>query len=274
MTSPATVVACPKCQYRENPADANFCSRCGGALRGPPCPACAAPSEAGDRFCTQCGVAVGKPRAGAGGRAGGRVPGAAWIPWAFAGILALTVIIVLVVDDNGGRDITLSPPPAASGGGLGPTSAVDLSTMTPREAATLLFRRVMLAVEGGNQAEANNFLPMAIAAYARIAALTLDDRFHLSLLHAAASDGTSALAVAAAGLAVRPTHLLCLAAAAEGALLLGDSATAGAHYQTFVDVYDDESRVGLEEYGMGDSGHGNLLPLLRDEALAYLSLAP
>ena len=84
-------------------------------------------------------------------------------------------------------------------------------------------------------------------------------------------DGVSALAVAEAGLALRPTHLLCLAAAAEAALLLGDNARATAYYQTLVDVYDDEIRVELEEYGTGEAGHASLLPQLREEAAAFLA---
>ncbi|MDE2981746.1 MAG: hypothetical protein OXU74_11180 [Gemmatimonadota bacterium] len=143
--------------------------------------------------------------------------------------------------------------------------------MTPRQAADRLFRRVMGAVEAGDQAEANLFLPMAIASYDLIDALSLDDRFHLSLLHAVAEDGPSALAVAEAGLAFRPTHLLCLAAAAEAALLMGDDERAAGYYQTLVDVYDDEIGAGLEEYGTGATGHASLLPQLRAEAMAFLA---
>lgn len=129
----------------------------------------------------------------------------------------------------------------------------------------------MGAVEAGDQAEANLFLPMAIASYDLIEALSLDDRFHLSLLHAVAADGPSALAVAEAGLAFRPTHLLCLAAAAEAALLMDDNERAARYYRTLVDVYDDEIGAGLEEYGTGPTGHASLLPQLRAEALAFLA---
>ena len=269
--TPAPGASCPACRHRANSAEANFCSQCGGALRGPPCPACAAPSEAGDAYCTRCGAAL-QPRRSLPGGPGVRVP------WAVAGMLALALAVVLVLRGGGGREIALFPSPAASVGGqgavappLGPTSAVDLGAMTPREAATRLFNRVMRAVEAGNQAEADQFLTMAIASYDRIAALSLDDRFHLSLLYAAAGDGAAALAVARAGLAVRPTHLLLLGAAAEGALLVDDAATARAHYQTLVDVYDEEARAELDEYGTQEGGHANLLPALRAEAAAYLA---
>lgn len=277
--SEAASVACPSCNYRDESAGANFCSQCGAALRGPPCPGCGAGTEPGNRFCTQCGVPLGRragnARAvgtGAAGQRGG--PRAAWLPWAITGALGLAVIAVLVVRD-GGREITMSPPPAAGGPqgttGLGPTNAVDLGSMTPRQAASRLFTRVMSAVETGDRGQADMFLPMAIASYDRIPALNLDDRFHLSLLHATAGDPVSALAVAEAGLAFRPTHLLCLAAAAEAAEMLGDAARATAYYQTLVDVYDEEIGAGLEEYGTGETGHASLLPELREEAAAFLA---
>lgn len=265
--TPASGGSCPRCRHRADSADANFCSQCGGPLRGPPCPACAAPSEAGDAYCTQCGAALQPGRFPLGGPP-------ARVAWAVVGMLALALALVLVLRGGGGRETALS---SSSGGQepaappLGPTSAVDLTAMTPREAATRLFNRVMRATEAGNQAEAARFLPMAIASYDIIAALSLDDRFHLSLLHAAAGDGAAALAAAEAGLALRPTHLLLLGAAAEGALLVGDAATARAHYQTLVDVYDEEARAELDEYGSQEGGHANLLPTLRAEAAAYLA---
>ena len=269
-----TVVAevlCPQCQHPESAA-ANFCSRCGGALRGPPCPACDAPTEAGDRFCTQCGQAL-LPSRTPFSASSNRVVVA-------AGVLVTLLLVVVIVVRTAGRGSgpgvqgPASAPPAGAPGSptpLGPTSAVDLGSMTPRQAATLLFNRVMANVEAGNLTEAAQFLPMALAAYDRIPALSLDDRFHLSLLHAQAGNGASALAVAEAGLAVRPTHLLCLAVAAEAAILLGDEAKARAHYQTLIDVYEEESRAGLVEYGTGEGGHANLLPVLRGEAAEYLA---
>ena len=272
--TPDALIPCPRCRHPESAAS-NFCSRCGGALCGPPCPSCDAPSEPDDRFCTRCGVALRTRRAKPFSASANRVLIAGGSLVALAAVIA-TVLVV------GGRGAGGSGGAGGAGGAaatapgsttpLGPTSAVPLGSMTPREAATRLFDRVMTNVEAGNQAEAMQFLPMAIAAYDLIPALSLDDRFHLSLLHATAGDGASALAVAEAGLAVRPTHLLCLAAAAEGALLLGDDSRARAHYQTLVDVYDEEIRADLVEYGPQDQGgHANLLPSLRGEAAEYLA---
>lgn len=263
--TPAGGVICPKCQYMESAAGASFCSQCGEALRGPPCPVCSAPTEAGDRFCTECGASLGAKRsrlAAAGTRS----------PVVVVSAIALIAVILLVVQQTSKSDNPSASLPAPPPGTLGPTSAVDLESMTPREAADRLFVRVMTAVESGDQAQAELFLPMAIASYDRIAALTLDDRFHLSLLFALSGDGASALEVAEAGLAVRPTHLLCLAAAAEAALLLEDEAGARAHYQTLVDAYEEERRAGLVEYGpQTEGGHANLLPVLREDALEFLA---
>ena len=267
--TPAADVSCPRCQHPES-ATANFCSRCGRAMRGPPCPACDAPSEAGDRFCVQCGEALQAKRAPF-SASSNRVVVAAAVLFG----LVLVVVVVLRVGGGGSTPADQGSPSAPAGGApgsaapLGPTSTVDLGSMTPRQAANRLFTRVMTAVEAGNQLEAAQFLPMAIAAYDLIPVLSLDDRFHLSLLHAQAGDGTAALLVAEAGLAVRPTHLLCLAAAA--AILLDDEAKARAHYQTLVDVYEEESRADLVEYGTGEGGHAPLLPVLRGEAAEYLA---
>lgn len=189
-----------------------------------------------------------------------------------SGMLVVALLVVVVVRLTFRPGAAPGPPPSTPPGTLGPTSAVDLGSMTPREAAERLFIRVMTAVESGDQAQAELFLPMAIASHDRIAALTLDDRFHLSLLHALGGDGASALEVAEAGLAVRPAHLLCLAAAARAALLLRDEALAGNYYQALVDAYDEEIGTGLVEYGpQAGGGHANLLPELREEAREYLA---
>ncbi len=284
---------CPHCGSATAPPGAKFCPACGGALQGPACGDCGAESGGADRFCVQCGAALpvaksggggAGSRAGPGGRGGGFASGTA--AWTVGGVLfggmIVAVAALVVVRAGGGGDAPSSSAaeagraggPGAGAGGLGPTAAVDLSSMTPREAATRLFNRVMSAVEADDQAQADLFLPMAVASYDRIGALTLDDRFHLSLLHAAAGDGPAALAVAEAGLAVRPSHLLCLAAAAGGALLMGDSAKATAYYRAFLDGYDSEIGAGLPEYGPPPDGHAPLLPSLRADAEAHLAGSP
>lgn len=256
---------CTHCDFAPIVEGTNFCPRCGGALRGAPCPKCNASTDAGDLFCNKCGASV--PTSGGAGSRGwtGNVTAA----WAVAGLLLISLVIAVVTRGEGGREITLSPPAPAAGQGSPP----DLSSMSPREAADRLFGRVMGAVEAGNQAEADQFLPMAIGAYARIDPLNLDDRFHLSLLHAAAGDGESALRVAEEGLSERSNHLLLLAAAAEAAIVLNDDASAERRYEQLVDAFDSEVSAGLPEYAP-EAHAGDLLNSLRDEANAYLSRVP
>ena len=249
---------CPHCGHEAGAPGANFCQRCGGALRGVPCPKCNASSDAGDRFCNQCGANL---------PTSAKPSGLATMhpAWAVVGILGLALVVVLALQQTGGREINLQPPPATTTSGSPP----DLSTMTPREAADRLFRRVMGAVEAGDNEQAVQFLPMALSAYDRIGTLTLDDRFHLSLLHAAGGDGAQALAVAEEGLAERDTHLLLLAAAAEAALLVGDSEQARTYYQTYVDSFDSEVAAALPEYDP-QAHQGDLLNTLRGEAETFL----
>ena len=252
------MATCPHCGHEAGAAGANFCQRCGGALRGVPCPKCNASSDAGDRFCNQCGANL---------PTSAKPSGLATMhpAWAVVGILGMALVVVLALQQTGGRQINLQPPPATSTSGSPP----DLSTMTPREAADRLFSRVMTAVDRGDEAEAAQFLPMAISAYDRIGALTLDDRFHLSLLHAAGGDGPQALAIAEEGLVERDTHLLLLAAAAEAAVLVGDSGQARTYYQSYVDSFDSEVAAALPEYGPG--AHEDLIQSLREEAETFLA---
>ena len=254
--------ACPHCDFGSIQEGTNFCPRCGGTLRGVPCPKCNAATEAGDQFCNQCGGAV--PTGTGAGRLQG-LAGNTLAAWAVAGLLLITTVVLIATRGSGGREITLAPPAAQTQG-----AAPDLSSMTPREAADRLFGRVMGSVEAGDQAQADQFLPMAIGAYARIDPLNLDDRFHLSLLHAVGGDGATALTVAQEGLAVRSTHLLLLAAAAEAAIVLEDAALAEANYELLVDSFDTEIAAGLPEYAP-EAHSGDLLNTLRNEANAYLS---
>lgn len=60
MTPPEQIIRCPQCG-RDNPADAQFCMRCGTALTRA-CPSCGATNPLGAHFCLECG----SPLAGTG----------------------------------------------------------------------------------------------------------------------------------------------------------------------------------------------------------------
>lgn len=123
--------------------------------------------------------------------------------------------------------------------------------MSPREAADRLYKRMMRAVEEGDSAEVQNFLPMAIGAYERARPLDEDGLFHLSSLLRLAGEASAARDISETVLEESPDHLLHRAAAAKGALQQGDSAAARDHLGHFLEVYEQEierSRFGYEHH--------------------------
>ncbi len=255
-------------------AQGRFCASCGASLRALSCLGCGSPVTPGTRFCTSCGTPVGG-RTVRGARAPTEDTGAAGAPrrkgadagwWVAGGLLAVVVVVVgveVLADSNDG------PPPAgplASGAAQGGRPP-DLSTMTPREAADRLFNRVMTAAAREDTAEANSFLPMAINAYELAQPLDDDGLFHLSLLQRAANEYEASLATALQGLESNPDHLLNLSAAGEASLQLGDVQAGREHYERMLDSWDGELAAERQEY----EEHGPLLPLIREDAEAFLS---
>ena len=155
----------------------------------------------------------------------------------------------------GARDdeITSSPastqtPFAQSGDGRGTPPAL---TGTMREQADRLFERIMQARARGDTAEASFFLPMALQAYADVAAaepLSADQRYHLGLLHEVSGAGAAAAAQADTILRDDPTHLLGLALAARAAALRKDAAAQRAFQQKLVAAEAEEMAKTRPEY--------------------------
>ena len=247
-----------KCASCGSETNGRFCSNCGVAQGAAACPKCGQESASGARFCNQCGAAIAAGAAG-GGSAEHSGP-ANQAVWYMAGALMVGLIMVVAYPVYGpGRD---TPPPqqTAPAG----TSAIDLSTMTPRQAADRLFNRVMSAASAGNVSEVTNFLPMAIGAHELVEDLDADGRFHLVLLRMQGSLNADALESAEEILTDQPDHLLGLAGAADASLALGDSASARAFYQRWLDAYDSEMAKDISEY----NDHSALLPTMRATAQA------
>lgn len=260
---------CPRCGAQ---AQGNFCSACGASLQTTPCPKCGTQPAAGDRFCNKCGTFIDDSAQAPGAAPARAVASGSGsntnLAWVVAGGLVVVLVVVLVAPRIGQQPPP--PPPAAqpAGGGaaLG-SSAVDLNSMTPREAADRLFTRVMTAVSAGDSTEVSNFLPMAVGAYELAMPLDADGYFHMALLRLTGLDMEGALAAAEAGLEETPGHLLLLSAAAEAAVTAGDDETATRHYQELVDGWDTQMALALPEY----QAHNAMLPQMQADAQEYLA---
>jgi Double zinc ribbon len=279
--------ACPSCG---EPATGNFCQHCGASLGGRFCNQCGATLEPGAKFCNQCGTAVGAgplPATPARGAPPGRplaehraaaaaTFGGANLPWWIAGVALFGLILVV-----GWRVVHSQNPPAQQPGEAPPTaqgapgmagngdlgaSTIDLSSMTPRHAADLLFNRVEGDLANGDTADAMQFQPMAVQAYQVAEPLDLDGLFHESLLQGI-RDPETALATAKRILATDPDHLLGLGAAAQWSAAMGDTATAVGYYKHFLKVYDAQIAKKLPEY----DAHKQYLAEVRPEAQAFVA---
>ena len=239
--------------------EGRFCSNCGAAQGAAVCPKCGHKSEAGVRFCNQCGTAIaasatgataGQPAAaapaggGAQAASGKEKPPASQAVWYMAGAFVVGIILMVAYPVYG-PDRATPPPAAAAPAGA---SAGDLSSMTPRQAADRLFNRVMQAASSNDDAEVLRFLPMAIGAHDLVENLDADGKFHLVLLRMQGSMDEAALATAEEILAEQPDHLLGLAGAADASLALGDTASARAFFQRWLDSFDAEMAKNLPEY--------------------------
>ena len=236
---------CPGCG---KPATGNFCQHCGAKLGGRFCNQCGAKVAPAANFCNKCGGKAGGSGHGAAARA---TIGGHNLPWWIAGAAMFGLIVFVgmqMVQSGGPSQAAPEPMTPPAGGGAPAGTPPDLSTMTPIDAADRLYRRVMMAISGGDSTQAQQFMPMALGAYERARPLNLDGLFHLSMLQRTAMQLDAALATAEEILAADPDHLLGLAAAAEAAAELGRMDEAEAHYRRVVEVYDSEVARGLLEY--------------------------
>jgi hypothetical protein len=270
----------PKCPECGKPATGNFCQSCGATLGGRFCNKCGAELGAGAKFCNQCGEKQagggGPARAGAHRDAAVSVVGGQNLPWWIAGVAMFGLIVfvgVQAVTPGGAGAPAAQPQPAApfAGGaaaGCANTGAPpDLSNLTMRQSADMLFDRVMRCVSAGDSATAQVFIPMALGAYEQAQPLDHDGLFHLSLLNRVAGDLDTALGAAQRILADEPNHVLGLTAAAEAVAEMGRLDEARQYYTHLLEAIDSEIARGLPEY----QAHDVIMESARRDAEAFLA---
>jgi mono/diheme cytochrome c family protein len=206
------------------------------------CESCGATLAPKARFCHRCGTPLGAAPAAA--RKSPRRYSILVYSVAVVSVIGVTLAAAIFTTLYFGKQV----PPAPGNTAPTMTSTVDLSTMTPREAADRLFNRVMSASERGETEEAVRFAPMAIAAYERVATLDPDARFHLGLLHLVLGDFDRAREQIAILKQVVPKHLLALLLEHNVASRTGDATAAARTEAEFLSAYDEEMATARPEY--------------------------
>lgn len=233
-------IQCPNCGQ---PAAGKFCSHCGTPIVST-CPSCGAEVKPGTRACHACG----KPLTA-------RVATKPWnaqtiAPWVAVGVatVALVVAVVSWVDrgDRAAAPMSLQLPLTSTV--PAPGEPVDLSSMTPRQAADRLFNRIMTASERGDIQEALRFVPMALQAYDGLGTLDNDAHYHVALIHMTAGDIASARVHIDALRKSVPGHLLGIMLEHQIAEQSGNRDSAGRAYKAFLAAYDAEIAAGRPEY--------------------------
>jgi tetratricopeptide (TPR) repeat protein len=222
------------------------------------CPSCGRDYDPTDRFCRQCGVSLT-----AGEKTNGGLRGLVGLRSFGLALIALGLLYA-VIHYGGGAASEDVPAERISISDIG--SGAPAATADPRAMADQLFNEALTAHETGDSARAHQFIPMALAAYAELAELDLDARYHVALLNLAAGQAGAALAQSDTMLAQVPEHLLALLAGARAYEQLGQSDQAAAYYERFLEAHTPEAAASRQEY----LDHGRVLASRRQSAIEYL----
>ena len=120
--------------------------------------------------------------------------------------------------------------------------------MTPAEAASRLYDRVMSLHERGVTDSVRLFAPMAIQAYQMLGNLNLDQRYDVGRIAAVAGDQQTARAQSDTILAQHPNHLLGLILAGNAARMRSDTAAERSYHDKLIAAAPAERAKQLAEY--------------------------
>jgi predicted Zn-dependent protease len=190
------------------------------------------------------------------------------VPWAALGISIVALVFSLLawIDRGGSAEPPATAPSSESAAAAfsAPGAPVDLSSMTPRQAADRLFNRIMAASERGDRVEAMQFVPMALRAYDGVGTLDNDARYHVALIHLVAGDTAKARAQIDSLRKSVPGHLLASMLEYQIAERAGNEGAAVRAYKAFLAAYDTEIAAGRTEY----QDHQGAIDRFRQAALA------
>ena len=206
------------------------------------CPNCG--NSAAGKFCSYCGASLTVQE-------GPKQWNAQMIaPWVAIGIASVALAVALVSLFDRGSGAAAPEPFSQPSTSMVPVPGqpVDLSSMTPRQAADRLFNRVMAANENGNTVEALRFAPMALQAYDNLGTLDNDARYHVALIHMTAENIKGARVQIDKLRQSAPKHLLGFILEHQIAGRGGNKDSATRAYKAFLAAYDAEIEAGRPEY--------------------------
>lgn len=216
------------------------------------CVSCGAPLSAEAQFCHACGA----PQAAS---TGSGIP----MPWLVGGFLVALVAVALVaygVGRSSGPDQSGATPGPMSG--TVPSSAPDISNLSPRMAADSLFNMVMRGHETGDVARVTMFLPMALRAYENLGTLDPDAHYHVGLINFISGELQVARAHADSMDQQVPNNLLATTLRYRVAQALNDRAEMREQARRFLANYEEQIALDRPEY----LDHRTIIENFREQA--------
>lgn len=216
-------------------------SSAGKRPAGLPCPSCKTATLPEANYCHACGKAL------RGQSAHQRRDPVTVALYSIIGIAVVGTIagLVYIANEN---NVAAPPTTAVNTSPADSGQSVDLSSMSPREAADRLFNRVMMAEEQGDAQEVLQFAPKAIKAYDLVGSLDADAHYHIGLVHAALGDVDKVQKQVEILKRYSPNHLLGLLLEHSAAEKTGDADAAAKVSDAFAAAYASEIQPGRPEY--------------------------